>query len=182
MSASSETLSNEYPYHSSEPSYAHAYLWPALVNILRQEAGAASRVFEIGCGNGATANMLSELGCQVTGVDPSESGIRIANGAFPHVQLFGGSTYDSLAARFGTFPIVLSLEVIEHCFFSRKFMKTLFELLEDGGIGVISTPYHGYLKKTGARARWEVGFPFVCVGGGWAHQVLFPIHARGVAP
>jgi len=104
-------------------------------------------LFEIGCGNGATADMLGQLGFDVTGVDTSISGIQIANKSFPHLKLFQGSAYDDLVKKYGRFPIVISLEVIEHLFYPRKFASTFYSLLEDGGMGVISTPYHGYLKN-----------------------------------
>ncbi len=45
-------------------------------------------------GNGATAIFLSELGFDVTGVDPSVSGIEVANRSFPHLNLHEGSACD----------------------------------------------------------------------------------------
>jgi 2-polyprenyl-6-hydroxyphenyl methylase/3-demethylubiquinone-9 3-methyltransferase len=43
--------------------------------------------------------------------------------------------------------VVVSLEVVEHCFYPRKFAATVFGLVEDGGIAIVSTPYHGYWKN-----------------------------------
>jgi 2-polyprenyl-6-hydroxyphenyl methylase/3-demethylubiquinone-9 3-methyltransferase len=105
------------------------------------------RAFEVGCGNGATANFLSENGFEVSGIDTSLSGIELAQQAYPHVTFEVDSVYNDLAVRFGTFPLVVSLEVIEHCFYPVKFAATIFNLLEPGGIGIISTPYHGYWKN-----------------------------------
>jgi 2-polyprenyl-3-methyl-5-hydroxy-6-metoxy-1,4-benzoquinol methylase len=68
--------------------------------------------------------MLSGLGFSVTGVDSSESGIAQARTAFPGVQTPVGSAYEVLAATYGNFPLVVSLEVIEHCFEQRDFTKT----------------------------------------------------------
>jgi 2-polyprenyl-6-hydroxyphenyl methylase/3-demethylubiquinone-9 3-methyltransferase len=42
---------------------------------------------------------------------------------------------------------VISLEVVEHVYAPRSFAATIFDLLEPGGIAVLSTPYHGYLKN-----------------------------------
>jgi len=158
----------EYAYRDSRPSYSHSYLWPALVRIREREAaGLDKRIFEIGCGNGATANMLSHLGYEVTGIDPSESGIRIANEAFPHLDLSLGSAYDDLAGRFGTFPIVLSLEVIEHCYSPRMFAQTAFSILDEGGTVVISTPYHGYVKNLALSllGKWDFHWGALDEGG-----------------
>ncbi|HEX8903406.1 MAG TPA: methyltransferase domain-containing protein, partial [Longimicrobiaceae bacterium] len=75
------------------------------------------------------------------------SGIRLANEHRPDLQLQVGSAYDDLAARFGRFPAVVSLEVVEHVYAPRSYASTLFELVEDGGVALVSTPYHGYLKN-----------------------------------
>ena len=58
-----------------------------------------------------------------------------------------GSAYDDLRSVYGQFPLVISLEVVEHCFWPRKFASTIYDLLAPGGLAVISTPYHGYLKN-----------------------------------
>jgi 2-polyprenyl-6-hydroxyphenyl methylase/3-demethylubiquinone-9 3-methyltransferase len=43
--------------------------------------------------------------------------------------------------------MVLSLEVIEHVYAPRQFAKRIYDLLEPGGVAIISTPYNGYLKN-----------------------------------
>ena len=42
---------------------------------------------------------------------------------------------------------MVSLEVVEHVFYPRKYAKGLFDVLEPGGIGIVSTPYHSYWKN-----------------------------------
>ena len=91
--------------------------------------------------------MLSKIGYEITGIDPSTDGIKIAKEAYPYLNLFEDDAYNNLAQKYGKFPIVISLEVIEHCFFPRRFAKTFFDLLSDNGVGILSTPYHGYLKN-----------------------------------
>jgi 2-polyprenyl-6-hydroxyphenyl methylase/3-demethylubiquinone-9 3-methyltransferase len=91
--------------------------------------------------------MLSKLGFEVWGIDTSESGIANAQKAFPHIRVSVGSAYDYLASRYGRFPLVTSLEVIEHCMDPHAFAKTFLSLIAPGGIGFLSTPYHGYLKN-----------------------------------
>lgn len=91
--------------------------------------------------------MLVEHGYEVTGVDPSESGIAIARqfeGA--RLRFDVGSTTDDLVSRFSTFPVVVSMEVIEHCPSSREFITAFRALMDTGGVGIISTPYHAWLK------------------------------------
>jgi 2-polyprenyl-6-hydroxyphenyl methylase/3-demethylubiquinone-9 3-methyltransferase len=118
-----------------------------LQKIVRNALPEGGKIFDIGCGNGAIAGLLSDMGYQVTGVDPSETGIGIASKSHPDCIFKIGSAYDDLASEFGNFPVVISLEVIEHCYWPRKFAKSAFDLVKPGGIVVISTPYHGYLKN-----------------------------------
>ena len=91
--------------------------------------------------------MLTEQGWDVTGVDPSAEGIAQARAHYPALKLYEGSAYDDLAARYGRFPVVTSLEVVEHVYAPRQYAATLFDLLEPGGTAIISTPYHGYWKN-----------------------------------
>lgn len=104
-------------------------------------------MFDLGCGNGALAGWLSAQGYDVTGVDPAETGIEFANRDFPDLNLHLGSSEDDLAFTYGKFPIVISLEVVEHVYSSRNYARTLFDLVEPGGVAIVSTPYHGYWKN-----------------------------------
>lgn len=137
-----------YQYSNALLGHSHEYLLPAVLDLLGQ-AGApeSQRLFELGCGNGSVASCLSRHGWDVTGVDASMDGIRHARAAYPDLKLFNGSAYDDLAAIYGRFPVVLSLEVIEHIYSPRHYVRTLMDLLEPGGRAIISTPYHGYWKN-----------------------------------
>lgn len=141
---------DEFKFASADAEHTAQYLLPAVLRILAGEGESAkTSIFDLGCGNGATAEILQRHGYEVVGVDPSTSGIREAQRAYPNLQLFVGSAYDDLAARFGRFQVVLSLEVIEHVYYPRKFAATLFSLVRPGGMAIVSTPYHGYLKNVG---------------------------------
>ncbi|MFO0852021.1 MAG: methyltransferase domain-containing protein [Gemmataceae bacterium] len=138
-----------YRYADATASHTNAYLMPHVLRALVERAWAAGprRVFDLGCGNGAVAAELTAAGYTVSGVDPSEDGIRLARAHHPNLDLHPGSAYDDLAGRFGRFPAVVSLEVVEHLYYPRKFARTVAELLEPGGTAIVSTPYHGYLKN-----------------------------------
>ena len=142
-----QNLHTGYQFAGAEPTWASQYLWAPTVEAVRKALPSSGRIFEIGCGNGATARMLSELGYDVTGIDPSETGVALAKGGAPKARIEFGSAYDALAAEYGRFPVVISLEVVEHLFWPRQFAKSVFDLLEPGGTAIISTPYHGYLKN-----------------------------------
>jgi 2-polyprenyl-6-hydroxyphenyl methylase/3-demethylubiquinone-9 3-methyltransferase len=140
----------EYLYSSAGLGHAHAYLLPTVGRILEshfEHARTARRLFDLGCGNGSVAAHFAAKGFGVIGVDPSVQGMEQARAAFPDLVIEQGSAYDDLAARYGTFPAVISLEVVEHVYAPRQFARALYELVQPGGIAIISTPYHGYLKN-----------------------------------
>ena len=83
----------------------------------------------------------------MTGIDPSESGIQQASSTYSDVDFHVGSAYDNLRDEHGTFPVVMSLEVVEHVYAPRDFAQTIYDLLIPGGLLILSTPYHGYLKN-----------------------------------
>jgi 2-polyprenyl-6-hydroxyphenyl methylase/3-demethylubiquinone-9 3-methyltransferase len=123
----------EYSYGDATPSCTASYVWPPVFEILKEEAPFRVSVFDLGCGNGAFAAALAERGYDVTGVDPSEEGIRQARRAHPSLDTHVGSTYDDLADQFGRFPVVTSLEVIEHVYDPHQYAGCIFDLLERGG-------------------------------------------------
>ncbi len=174
----------DYSYRDSDPTWANAYLWPVIQNIIREEkilrdgSSDVPRAFDLGCGNGATVNMLSHLGFDGVGIDPSESGIMHAREAFPHCQFELASAYDELSGKFGTFPLVVSLEVIEHCYKPHAFMDTFNSLIQPGGVGIISTPYHGYLKNIALALtnKWDNHLSPLWEGG---HIKFFSIKTLG---
>ncbi len=140
-----------YVYSGSDCGHEHAYLLPQLERLLadffQNRGDSEHRIFDLGCGNGAVAHHLSTLGYTVTGVDPSFAGIQHAQSAYANLRLERGSAYDDLAATYGTFPVVISLEVVEHVYAPRDFAKNLFKLVDEDGIAILSTPYHSYLKN-----------------------------------
>lgn len=146
-----------YPYNNAEPSHTADYLYPKVFEILAREDMDGNRIFDLGCGNGAFAAALDERGYDVTGVDPSEEGIAQAREAHPELNLHVGSAYDDLTDRFGQFPVVVSLEVIEHVYDPYRFAACVFNLLEEGGVAVLSTPYHGYLKNLALALLGKIG-------------------------
>src|SRR3954467_14172343 len=112
-----------YQFESDGSDPSHNYLLPAVQRILATHEG--RRVFELGCGNGWVAAQLAASGYEVVGVDPSTDGLARARRSFPRLELHAGSCYEDLAGRYGRFPIVLSLEVVEHVFLPRAFARTI---------------------------------------------------------
>lgn len=142
-----------------------------LVPVVRAELASffgnrKGRIFDLGCGNGSVAAVLASDGYDVAGVDPSVEGIAVARAAHPGLRLEVGSAYDDLAGRFGTFPAVVTLEVVEHVYAPRDYARTLFSLVEPGGVALVSTPYHGYLKNLALAATGKMDSHFTAL---WDH-------------
>ena len=172
-----DNVSDDYRYHDGEMTWALGYLWDPLKRVLDTRFPQPASVFEIGCGNGSTANKLHELGWEVAGVDPSKTGIEMANRHFPQLRLEEGSAYDDLAGKYGRFPAVISLEVVEHVYDPRAFARTVYELLDDGGVAILSTPYHGYLKNLALAVSGKMDDHFTALWDGghikfWSRKTL----------
>jgi len=138
-----------YRYTEAGLNESHRYLLPTVYRALDELnlPIAERRLFELGCGNGSVAHELTRRGWDLTGVDPSVEGIEQARAAYPELKLATGSAYDDLATQYGQFPVVLSLEVVEHVYAPRQYVRTVLDLLVGGGTVIISTPYHGYWKN-----------------------------------
>lgn len=162
-----ETSIAGYRYRNAQTNNAHSHLLPTLRAELASLGHIApKRLFELGCGNGSVANILSADGWEVSGVDPSREGIAEAQKSFPNLRLETGSAYEDLAGRFGNFPVVTSLEVVEHVYAPRDYARCLFDLLEPGGTAIISTPYHGYLKNLALAVSGRMDAHFTAL---WDH-------------
>ena len=99
-------------------------------------------------------------------MDPSNEGVQISRDNHPTLKVFQGSAYDDLAKLYGTFPVVISLEVVEHVYSPRLYADTLFSLVEPGGFAVISTPFHGYWKNLALALTGKMGNHFTAL---WDH-------------
>jgi 2-polyprenyl-6-hydroxyphenyl methylase/3-demethylubiquinone-9 3-methyltransferase len=137
----------EYEYPNATRRWNDDYVWNAVARELVRVTPPSRRVFELGCGNGVSAARMKALGFDVTAVDPSTGGVAAASAADPSIAFAVGGVDDPLGERFGRFPVVVSIEVIEHCYSPKRFAECVLELLEPGGHLILTTPYHGYLKN-----------------------------------
>jgi 2-polyprenyl-6-hydroxyphenyl methylase/3-demethylubiquinone-9 3-methyltransferase len=153
-----------YTWTHAANTHAHAYLMPAVTRLIARENPA--RIFDLACGNGSVCANLRALGYDVTGVDPSVEGIGRARNAHPDLNVHVGSAYDPLASLYGRFPLVVSLEVVEHVYAPRDYARTLFDLVEPGGMAVVSTPYHGYWKNLALAVTGRMDAHFTAL---WDH-------------
>jgi 2-polyprenyl-6-hydroxyphenyl methylase/3-demethylubiquinone-9 3-methyltransferase len=138
----------DYGWGESVP-HTHAYLVIPLLRLLREDSAPGCRILDLGCGNGALCGELSRLGFEVVGVEPSASGIAAARRSFPTIPFHqAAATPDDLhALALQAFDVVISTEVVEHCYTPRNWAAAAYASLRPGGLFICSTPYHGYLKN-----------------------------------
>lgn len=129
------------------PRITHSYLAPTLIKWLR-EAGAES-VLDLGCGNGTLTMRLADEGFRLTGIDGSESGMRVAQQyAQGRATFRSGWIEDPLPPDLHhQFDAVVATEVIEHLPRPGDLCQRAMEAMRPGGRFIVSTPYHGYLKN-----------------------------------
>ena len=140
----------DFGWVDSDPTEAHDYLLPAVVNSLKGlYGGRRIHILDLGCGNGYITARLAGLGHQVTGLDAAPDGISIAQTKYPGLNFRQCSIYEDewLGVDDNSFDFVVSLEVVEHLIYPKKLFEKSYRLLRKGGHLLVSTPYHGYLKN-----------------------------------
>lgn len=137
----------------------HRHFMPPIFELCG-ELKAGTQVLDVGCGNGYTAGQFLARGCQVVGIDLSESGIRLARAAYPtgrfEVMGAGDNLLDQLSVP--PFDLVISTEVVEHLYAPRDYIRGIYSALKPGGRFICTTPYHGYLKNLtlSLMNKWDV--------------------------
>lgn len=97
-------------------------------------------VLEIGCGRGWLSGKLAQYG-NVTGIEPVEPVVKYAKKLFPHLEFhpeLPGTFMEKFPAK--KFDLIVSSEVLEHVTHKKEFMQQVKNLLNPGGVAIITTP------------------------------------------
>lgn len=163
-------LTNErmsYGWISTDQTCAHEYLMPVIMRLL--PPGEHLRIVDMGCGNGYLAGLLARSGHDVLGFDVSADGIDIARKSYPNAQFRRCSLNDDSfeAVVGGPYQVAIASEVIEHLYWPRMLLHRAHQILSAGGILIVTTPYHGYLKNLALSVMngWDKHFTVEWDGG-----------------
>jgi 2-polyprenyl-3-methyl-5-hydroxy-6-metoxy-1,4-benzoquinol methylase len=136
----------KFHYDSADAAHTEAYLWRHILQLCAEFG--ASRVVDIGCGNGALCRELAARRYEVVGCDPSADGVQLAQSSAPELVFHQlGVDDDPTAVGTESFDVAIATEVIEHLVKPRNLPRFAKQVLRPGGHLIISTPYHGYLKN-----------------------------------
>jgi SAM-dependent methyltransferase len=137
----------DYFFEDESPLLSQAYLFDPILEIIKKHK--PQSILDLGCGNGAIANKLIQMGYNVYGVDGSELGINYANSINPArffvSQFESNELPEDLPIK--KFEMVISTEVVEHVYSPKQYTEYCKKALLPNGYFVVSTPYHGYLKN-----------------------------------
>jgi 2-polyprenyl-3-methyl-5-hydroxy-6-metoxy-1,4-benzoquinol methylase len=92
------------------------------------------KILDIGCYDGTIGRALTSMGHQVFGVDFSTA-VRQAG-----FKVFIGDISKGIPLTAGIFDLVFAGEIIEHLYYTEKFLKEIYRVLKKDGQLVMTTP------------------------------------------
>jgi SAM-dependent methyltransferase len=158
-------IASDYGWRSTADTCSHAYLLPLVAGICRKHG--TKKLLDVGTGNGSALPVWKEHGWAVSAMEPDPAGFGFAKQvAGADVRMLGAG--DPLPGEWeGAFDTIVSLEVVEHLFNPKQLVETAATALKGGGIAVVSTPYHGFLKNLvlSLANKWDFHHHPLRVGG-----------------
>jgi SAM-dependent methyltransferase len=176
------SLTKNYGWRSSTDTYSHSYLLPLVAKICGKHK--IKSIIDIGTGNGSSLHFWKHQGWRICAMEPDEGGFGFASQVSGvDVRMLGVG--DVLPAEWcSAFDSAVSLEVVEHLFDPHQLVETVASALKTGGIAVVSTPYHGFIKNLVLclANKWDFHHHPLRVGGHikfWSKQTLISLFEKG---
>jgi len=105
------------------------------------------RILDFGCNTGEASEAFAAAGHRVVGIDVSRSAVALAAARVRNASFLRVESESSLPFADSSFDACFCSEVIEHLFDVPGFLAEIARVLAPGGVLVLTTPYHGWLKN-----------------------------------
>ena len=118
-------------------------------------------LLDVGCANGFFVRYAKSIGFSAYGIDVSKAAINYGRKYFKLTTIEVCSDLKKLPKRFPKyFQVITAFEVIEHLENPYDFVRSVYELLENGGIFIFSTPNRDMLgRKLGLKDERQFFLP-----------------------
>lgn len=123
---------------------------PAMLAFMGKHADKVAKpatALEVGCGDGYFSSVLAQKGFNVTGIDLSEEGVRVAQRRTPNGTFRTHDLTRPMPFADGSFDVIWCSEVLEHLFSPLYVLQQMHRVLKPGGVTLLTVPYHGLLKN-----------------------------------
>jgi SAM-dependent methyltransferase len=132
-------LEREHWWFASRRSMIETVLHSRLKSI-----GSGSRILDAGCGTGGNLDLLSQLSCDVTGLEMEPGAAEIASLKSGKAVVIG-SLPDQVPFRDESFDLIVLLDVLEHIEDDLGSLASLAAKLKPGGHLLITVPAFSFL-------------------------------------
>jgi ubiquinone/menaquinone biosynthesis C-methylase UbiE len=120
--------------------------WELRSGFLRAGARDGDRALDLGCGDGAFTEVLTQAGAEVVGADVAQAALERARARHPGVEYRLLEIDAALPFRDSQFDLVWASEVIEHIADTARWLSELRRVLAPGGRLLVTTPSHGRVR------------------------------------
>ena len=128
--------------------------------FIAQYLGSGKRVLDVGCFTGYCSKAFQDMGNEVVGIDASLPAITKAK------ELYSGPEFYCIDAMnltthfaHGSFDVIVASEIIEHVLDPKFFLKQIKEVLQPGGLLILTTQnsnaLHFRLRMLIGKFRWD---------------------------
>ncbi len=175
-----ERHQNKRQYFEEQARTTENYVLPYIEQSM--PVTAATRVLEIGCGEGGNLVPFLRRGCAAVGVDLNQTkidlGLSYLQDVVPeaNVDLIVQDIYASDAARLGTFDLIILRDVIEHIHDQERFLRFVHNFLRPEGRIFFGfppwrMPFGGHQQICGSKALNKLPW-FHLLPAPWYRKVL----------
>lgn len=121
------------------------------------------KLLDVGCATGMFMLIAREIGFEVYGMEASKTAVELGRKTFG-LKIVNALSFEELADEFrGPYKVITAFEVIEHVEEPLKFLKGIYDLLEEGGFAIISCPPYFKFENTALGYRkykwWGNDYP-----------------------